>query len=121
MEMTPCLWLGGRCHDAFETYAKVLGGDVVFEMPFADAPDRVQFARLEAGGLVLHGMDAHPSDLEVQGMAIMLALDSAAEAERVFGELMADGTITAPMGPSPFAERFGMGTDGFGVPWMISG
>ena len=43
-----------------------------------------------------------------------------AEADRVFKQLSADGTIRIPLQETFWAAGFGMVTDRFGVPWMIN-
>ena len=80
---------------------------------------RLSDLALEVRGEVLHGMDAERGE-GIQDAALMLALDTPAEAERVFAALMAGGEQAVPMGPTPFAARFGMGVDRFGIRWMIT-
>jgi PhnB protein len=119
MELTPYLIFGGRCRDAFTAYAEILGGTITATMTWEDSDERLRHCRLEVRGDVLHGMDAQSGE-GVQGTALMLALDTPEEAERVFAALMADGEQAVPMGPTPFAARFGMGVDRFGIRWMIT-
>ena len=40
---------------------------------------------------------------------------------RCQGALAAGGHVTMPMGKTFWAEAFGMLTDQFGTPWMVSG
>jgi PhnB protein len=120
MELTPYLIYGGRCREAFTTYAEILGGTISSTMPWDDSGQRLRNCRLEAGNLVLHGMDSESGEA-VEPASLMLALDSAEEAERVFGALTAGGEVNVPMGPAPFAARFGMAVDPFGIRWMITG
>lgn len=49
-----------------------------------------------------------------------LVVESAGEAERVFDTLKDHGAVMMPLCETFWAERFGMLTDPFGVPWMIS-
>jgi PhnB protein len=119
MELTPYMIFGGRCRDAFTTYAEILGGTITTTMPWNGSDERLRHCRLEVRGEVLHGMDAERGE-RVQDTALMLALDTPEEAERVFAALMAGGEQAVPMGPTPFAARFGMGVDRFGIRWMIT-
>jgi PhnB protein len=120
MELTPYLIYGGRCREAFTAYAEILGGTISSAMPWDESGERLRNCRLDAGGLVLHGMDSEGGDA-VEPASLMLALDSPEEAERVYAALTAGGEVTVPMGPAPFAARFGMGIDAFGIRWMITG
>ncbi|NJR14216.1 MAG: hypothetical protein HC779_08820 [Phyllobacteriaceae bacterium] len=55
-----------------------------------------------------------------QGFAIYLETPNAPEAERVFAALSDGGMAQMPLGETFWAERFGMVTDRFGTPWMVS-
>ena len=120
MELTPYLIFGGRCREAFTAYADILGGAITATMPWEGSDKRLRHCRLEVRGQVLHGMDSQLGE-GVQGAALMLALDTPEEAERVFTGLTVGGEVTVPMGPTPFAGRFGMGVDAFGMRWMVTG
>jgi PhnB protein len=52
-------------------------------------------------------------------MAISLAVQSEAEADRLFNALATDGTVQMPIGPTFLAKRLGAVADKFGVSWMI--
>ncbi|MFS9598799.1 hypothetical protein Q6311_28015, partial [Klebsiella variicola] len=41
------------------------------------------------------------------------------EARRIFEALSEGGTVTTPLAEVDWAERFGMVTDRFGVPWLV--
>ena len=47
-------------------------------------------------------------------------VDDPAEAERIFRELSAGGTIRMPIADSFWARRFGMLVDKFNIPWMVN-
>ena len=77
--------------------------------------------------------DAFPKDMRVasdtppqhsegkpQGFSLNLAIDTAAEAERVFQELSEGGQVRMPLAKTFWADRFGMLVDRFGIPWMIN-
>jgi PhnB protein len=52
--------------------------------------------------------------------SISLSVDSKAEADRIFNALSKGGKIDMPMGNMFWGDYFGMITDKFGIPWMIS-
>jgi PhnB protein len=131
MQLNPYLSFNGNCATAFRFYQKVLGGQIPMMMTYGESPmadqtppesrDKVMHTRLIAGDTVLMGSDA-PSGRyeETKGITVALAVDSAAEAERIFHALAEKGTITMPIGETFWAIRFGMLKDQFGTPWMIN-
>lgn len=119
MELTPYLIFDGDCRDALDAYAEILGGTVTMEMPHPDDPQRLAHRRLEIGDQVLHAMDS-PAPGGARPSQVMLVLDDPEDAERAFAALTERGHVSVPIGPSPFAARFGMGTDRFGTTWMIT-
>ena len=130
-EFVPYLAFDGECETAFNFYAQTLKGEIVAMMRLADAPPevprtpetegRIMHARLKVGDRVLMGGDA-PVGLasKPQGFCVALQVDGPAEAERVFSELSVGGKLMMALGPTFWAERFGMFIDKFGVPWMVN-
>jgi PhnB protein len=73
------------------------------------------------GDAVLMASDAPPDHAEkIRGFSVSLAIPDAAESERVFRALAEGGKVTMPFQKTFWAERFGMCTDRFGVPWMVN-
>ena len=57
----------------------------------------------------------------MQGIQVNYAvIEDTAEAKRVFDALAEGGTVSLPVGPTSWSPMFGMCTDRFGTPWMIS-
>jgi PhnB protein len=121
----------GQCEAAFKFYEQALRGKIVAMFRYADAPpemptapehaNRIMHARLQAGERFLMGADAPPQFAsKPQGFSVSLQIDEPAEAERVFGALAEGGTVKMPIGPTFWAERFGMLIDQFGIPWMVN-
>lgn len=131
MKTIPYLSFDGDCADAFRFYADVLRGDVAALITHGDSPmadqfppdwhDRVMHACLMAGEVVLFGGDRPPGDAgQATGFSISLHVDSADDASRIFAALADGGSVTVPLEPSFWAERFGMVVDRFGTPWMVN-
>jgi PhnB protein len=131
MEVTPYLNFPGNCREAFQFYEKNLGGKIEVlqthgETPMkdqvpADWQNRVMHAQLDLGGALLFGADSPPDQYEKpQGLSIALAVHDPGDAERKFKALAEGGTVTMPMQQTFWAQRFGMVTDRFGVPWMVN-
>lgn len=131
MKLNPYLNFPGTCEDAMKTYAKVLGGDIVAMMAYADmpvdssAPDelkkKIAHARLVIGENILMASDAPPDHYRpTQGMSVTLNIDEPAEAERVFNALADGGTVEMPLGETFWALKFGTLADRFGTRWMVN-
>jgi len=131
MNINPYIYFGGKCAEAFNYYKEHLGAQDVELMSFRGSPgeemsppewlDKIMHASLTLGSSTLMGSDGMPGQpyQPMQGSAVSLALDTPEQAERAFAALADGGTVTMPMAPSFFAERFGIVTDRFGVAWMV--
>ena len=87
----------------------------------SDQKNSVMHATLRFGAQVIMGADAPPQHYEKpQGFSISINVNDVEEAERIFQELSAGGSIRMPLQKTLWAERFGMFTDRFDIPWMIN-
>jgi PhnB protein len=131
VQLYPHLTFDGRCEAAFQTYAKLLGGEIVFLMRYEDTPmdlkvppgfgGKVSHATFAAGGFMLSGSDAPPERYESpQGAAMQLNLSDPADAERIFDALSEGGTVQTPLQETFWAARFGALVDRFGISWLIN-
>jgi PhnB protein len=131
MQVIPYLSFNGQCEEAFTLYARVLGGTLGTIFRYAGSPmanqvpddwqDKVMHTGLKIGPMELNGADVAPPGYEPPtGFSLALQLTSTDDAERIFGELAANGTITVPLEQTFWAARFGMVVDRFGIPWMIN-
>ena len=132
MAYRPYLFFGGNCREAFTRYQEIFGGELML-MTMKDAPDQsdvppemadmIIHAALNQTDEVLMGSD-DPTATDfgpVQGMMVSVDASSTDEAKRIFEALADGGTVTQALEPTFFAEAFGMCTDRFGTPWMVSG
>jgi PhnB protein len=131
MKANPHLWFDGRCAAAFAFYEKCLGGAIVTMMTYGATPaagevppawrEKIIHATLVAGELVLTGCDVPPETYQKpQGFAVLLQVEAAADAERIFQALAEHGAVQMPLQQTFWAQRFGMLVDQFGTPWMIN-
>lgn len=134
--MTVYLNFDGDAEEAFQFYRAVFGGEFDGMLRFRDfgedamgvpEADRERIAHVSlplVGDIGLMGSDvAGPQAAAFRAgnnVYIYLEAESRAEAERVFAELSAGGTVEMPLQASDWAERYGSLVDRFGVPWMIS-
>ena len=117
----------GTCEAAFRFYAEHLGGRITGVTRHAEMGDprvppdwgqKIVHARIEIGGTVVQGADI-PTAEPMRSAYLSLALDSEAEAERVYAILTEGGEVFMPMARTPFANRFAMLRDRFGTSWML--
>lgn len=132
LQVIPYLgFVPGTCAEAFRFYAEVLGGKIELMMTNGESPvaaeiprDRhhhVMHVHLSLGSFALMGGDTPPEmHSRPQGFCVNLAVDTPAEAERIFGALSAGGSVTMPLHETFWAQRFGMFTDRYDIPWMIN-
>jgi PhnB protein len=130
MQINAYLNFNGQCEAAFKFYEQALGGRILMMSRFEDSPmgqqmppemrSKILHARIKIGETVVMGSDPPPDRFSPQkGFALSLQVKSGIEAERLFEALAENAQVGMPMGKTFFAERFGMLTDRFGVPWMI--
>lgn len=131
MQALPYLNFDGNCREAFDFYAKTLGGNIVALHTYGMMPDGycppgagdlIMHVRLDLGDGTLMGSDCPPSMPadKPQGFAVSIHPSDVAEGERIFNALAEGGSVTMPYAPTFWAAGFGMVTDRFGIPWMIN-
>lgn len=131
MQFVAYLTFNGKCREAFQFYADLLGATIEMMQAHGETPaaehvpadwqDKIMHARLRAGDAVLMGSDAPPQYMEhMAGFSVALQAESVEEAERIFAGLADGGQVTMPIGETFWAKRFGMVKDRFGTPWMVN-
>ncbi|HTZ32026.1 MAG TPA: VOC family protein [Methylomirabilota bacterium] len=131
MHLNTYIFFTGQCKEAFEFYAKVLGGKIEMMLPHAGSPaeqqvapewrDKILHARLLIGDNVLMASDAPPGrQSKTGGYAVNISLNDPAEGERIFRALEESGTVIMPYSETFWAVRYGMLADRFGITWMVN-
>jgi PhnB protein len=131
MQINAYLSFNGNCEEAFKFYEKLLGGkiEVIFTHEGTPAAShvppewlkKIMHARLTIDNAVLMGSDVPPGQYkQPHGYSINIGVNNVAEAERIFKALAENGAVHMPLGETFWAERFGMLTDRFGIPWMLN-
>ena len=131
MQINPYLFFSGQCEAAFKFYAQIFGGKIDAMLTHEGTPaeshvpaewrSKIMHARMTIGDWVLMASDAPPGRSQPpQGFSVHISVDEPAEAERIFKALADGGQVRMAMEQTFWAERFGMVTDQFGVPWMIN-
>lgn len=129
MTIAPYIFFNGDCRAALEFYATIFG--TTPEIMYADeAPDDVPVSE-DRKGWVMHGMlkvgqgmlmasdNLFGESADMQGCAVQLDFDTAAEAQAIFDQLADGAEITMPWGPTFWCAGFGTLVDRFGTHWMV--
>ncbi len=83
--------------------------------------EKVMNAAFRIGDTPLMADDGMVEEIgEFQGMTLCIEVADDAEAKRVFTALGEGGKVTMPLAKTFWTSSFGMLTDKFGVPWMVS-
>tara|TARA_R110002124_G_scaffold18760_9_gene76032 strand:+ start:477 stop:926 length:450 start_codon:yes stop_codon:yes gene_type:complete len=135
MKIVTSLSFRGECREAFEFYAKVLGGEITAAMRYGDAPPEMPIAPeckewlmhcwLQVGDQAIMGSDAPPEyappiDQLKNGFDVTLHTDDVAEGRRWFDALSEGGKVGMAFSETFWSPGFGSLTDKFGVPWMVN-
>src|SRR3954451_585362 len=132
VSVIPYLNLNGRCAEALAFYGEALGATTESVATFGESPmaeqtppewrDKVMHAGFTVAGSRLYAGDGPPGGKKpISGVTFSIITDDVAEAERMFNALAAGGEVGMKLQETFWAERFGMVTDQFGVPWMVNG
>jgi len=130
MKVIPHLHFNGQCEEAFNLYARVLGGNANFfryeGSPAAGmAPEgwanKVMHASVNFGSERIYGADVPPQYFrQPQGFAVCIETDDVAKAEAIFNALAEGASVKMPFAETFWAKRYGDLTDRFGTEWMIN-
>lgn len=135
MKIVTSLSFRGQCREAFEFYAKVLGGKIIAAFPYSEAPAEMQVSDdkkawlmhcwLEIGDQALMGADmdlewAPNIDKPKNGFDVTLHTPDPAEARRWFEQLSEGGRKIMPFDETFWSPGYGAFVDKFGVPWMVN-
>lgn len=131
MRLNPHLQFDGQCESAFRFYEQCLGGRIVVMLTYGEFPTGKQMQKewrrkilhttLAVGNYLLQGADVPPESYQKpQGFSVMLNVEDATEAERIFNGLLQKGTVQMELQETFWAVRFGMLIDQFGTPWTVN-
>jgi len=125
------LFFDGQCAEAMRFYERVTGGTLKAMLKYSEAPqgqcpagseNRIMHASVTVGDRNLMASDSPAGQHKpMQGFSLSLYLDSPEDAKQKFDLLAEGGAVLMPLGPTFWAKAFGMVTDRFGTPWMVSG
>ena len=136
MKIVTSLSFQGQCREAFEFYAKVLGGKITAASPYSGAPPEMAITDekmktwlmhcwLEVGDQALMGADMDTAwaphiEKPKNGFDVTLHTGDIAEARRWFDQLSAGGKTVMPFEETFWSPGYGALVDKFGIPWMAN-
>lgn len=135
--INPYLTFPGTCEEAFTFYEKVFNAKISRLQRFCDMPqqddlivpqdfmNKIMHVALPINEQALimgsdGGDEWSPKMTTGNNVSLSIAVDTTAEAERIFEALSEDGRITMPLDISFWGEFFGMCTDKYNINWMVS-
>ena len=134
MKIITSLSFNGQCREAFEFYARVLGGKVT-AYPYGegtpDMPvdpkykDWLMHCWLEVGDQAMIGADmleewAPNIGKPKNGFDVTLQTDDIDEARRWFDALKEGGKVVMDFAETFWSPGYGSLVDRFGIPWMVN-
>ena len=135
MKIVTSLSFNGQCREAFEFYARVLGGKVTAAYPYGEGPPDMQVPPhykdwlmhiwLELGDQAIMGADKGPEfapniEKPKNGFDVTLHTEDADQARRWFDSLSEGGRVVMPFQETFWSPGYGSLIDRFGVPWMVN-
>jgi PhnB protein len=125
----------GNTEEAFSFYKSALGGEIINVQRFGDSPHGAQMSDTDKNKIMHIALEA-PDGIKLMGndfldftgeqfnagnnFSLSFHPDSEEQADKLFNNLSAGGTVTVPMSKAPWGDYFGMFTDKFGIKWMIN-
>ena len=133
MTLNTYLTFKDNCHEAFEFYRSIFGGEFSMVSTFRDGPgdmgvpedelDRIMHISYPIGSSVLMGSDSTsafgPGPTEGNNFALSFVADSREHADEVFAKLSDRGNVGMPMADMFWGAYFGAVTDRFGINWQV--
>ena len=128
IQLSPYINFQGRAREAMEFYHEALGGNLDLQtlneqgQPRPAGPgEPIMYSRLQAGDVLIIGVDGHPDYPAKVGenMAIALGGTDKDRLTKIFSYLAEGGTIKMPLTAQPWGD-VGYLVDKFGINWMVN-
>lgn len=132
MTIHPYLTFNGNCREAFETYAQIFDGEVLFFQTYAEMPGaeglsksiqkRTMHGQVAIDGHILMGSDTmNPADYQrPHGFQLQTGSDEPELALDIFNALSNGGEIIMPFEETFWSSGFGILRDRFDIMWMVN-
>ncbi len=131
LRLSPHLTFNGDCKAAFQTYRRILGGELTTLMSYGESPmaaqvdprwhDRIVHATLLLADVELLGADLLPEDYRApQGFFVTLTVEGPGRGKSIFESLADGGQVQLPFASTFWSPGFGVLVDRYKVPWEIN-
>jgi PhnB protein len=132
MRLEPYLFFNGRTEEALAFYQKAIGAETLSILHFKDSPEglvnatpewleKVMHATFRIGSSIIMASDGVNADRQIfSGFSISIAADDIASGQKMFDALSAGGDVRMAWQPTFWSPGFGMVSDKFGMPWMVT-
>ena len=131
MRLEPYLFFNGRTEEALAFYQKALGAQTLSVLQFKDSPegvnatpewlDKVMHATFRIGSSLIMASDGVNATPQVfSGFSISIAADDVESGQKMFAALSEGGDIRMAWQRTFWTSGFGMVSDRFGIPWMVT-
>ena len=126
--IVPCLWFDDQAEQAASFYISTFpDGHVTAVSHYPESVDNpghkprgsVLTVEFEVAGQRFTAINGGPIFVLGPSISFFVRVDSAAEADRLFGALAEGGKTLMPLGAYPWSERYGWVQDRFGVSWQV--
>lgn len=129
-QFSPYLNFPGNCREAVEFYREKLDAEPTNFMKYSESPaphepadaDKIMHVMFKIGESNFMAADAPSAYPPKFGNNIWFSLgfENKETVEKYFNNLAEEGTVAMPLQNVFWGSYFGMVTDKFGVPWMLS-
>ena len=131
MRLEPYLFFNGRTEEALAFYQKALGAQTLSVLQFKDSPegvnatpewlDKVMHATFRIGSSLIMASDGVNATPQVfSGFSISIAADDVESGQKMFEALSDGGNVRMAWQRTFWTSGFGMVSDRFGIPWMVT-
>ncbi|MGV7206417.1 VOC family protein [Oxalobacteraceae bacterium A2-2] len=120
----------GECEEAFNFYAKHLGGTVGTMLRVADSPIPATASRpghhIVHANIFIDGVELARADVEESwyqkptGFYVLLGVDTDEKVDAYFTALQSNGQVILAPQRTFWSSRYAIVVDRFGVPWKIN-
>lgn len=109
----PCLWFDGKAAEAAKLYCSIFKNSQIIS-------ESELVAIFSLNGQKVMGLNGGPMFQINPSISLFVTCDSAAEANRIWEQLIDRGSSYIPINSYPWSERYGWLKDRYGMTWQIS-
>jgi PhnB protein len=131
MRLEPYLYFNGRTEEALMSYQHAIGAETLSVLRFEDSPEsvnatpewkhKIMHSTFRIGSSIIMASDGVNAAPQVfSGFAIAIVADDDESGQRMFDALSVGGNVRMAWQPTFWSSGFGMISDKFGIPWIVS-